>query len=737
MRLGWLWLMQPHPLWLDEAEYLQIAHAVRGGSYIDNAAWLRVPLFPLWLALALGPMDSLLLARLAHIGLSVVFIYQVHRIALVTWQDGRVAAIASLGAAISLPLIAYARLLMAETLLLVLLSAFLLVLLKFVHTDTRPRLWRGVAQAGVLLGLAALTKPIALACLPVLLVAIWIANTHPDTEMPPAYTAPRVRWTVLQQSAVALLCFALVIAPWTLRNALVHHRLIVLDTTGGFNLWHGNRVLEQDATAFEAFVAATSANLTDRERAFAARAWDNLLRNPSTSLQVLGQKFITFWRLNADVMAARQPGELFFRCTTSRPGRKHGILTPDDVTAEQQSRFCPLLKLHLIDDLFYLALLSGVTIGTLKRQPAHFTLLAWTWLLPIYTLTVLTVVQPRLRLPLMPILLPWSAAGLMQLFDLLARSDFRATWLRLTRWHILLRQRQVIIGLTVLLAGLWLLKIPAMLGSQLWQTCGWISWKAGNTSAAFGAFQSAAAWYPERISSLLAAGQVAEALGFDAQALSWYRAATSRVSYEPQARIGAARILLAHGDYAGARSELDSTLMSGTRMEAWGFAAKIIPSRAFLDVGNPVVSRNYGYLIGFYLTRPGTDTLTFRPTGDAAALRFGTLPTPTAIVQVRLSGGRPPGAPQAWTTMHINQQVSLHTAVDSQWRIYQVIVPPAAEGITVALHTTTFSPISVDPSSADTRAYGIALDWAKLITGDLTINRTSTQEPQASVPLRW
>lgn len=187
LRLGWLWLMQPHPLWLDESEYLAIARTIRGGSYLDDFLWVRVPLFPLWLALTLGPMENLGLARLAQIALSEVLIYQVYRIALVVWQDGRVATLAALGAAVSLPLIAYARSLMAETLLLVLLAAMLLVLLRLMRLGLQqPHAWRGVALAGVLLGLAALTKPIAIACGPVLLVAIWLAGMgrKPENRLP-------------------------------------------------------------------------------------------------------------------------------------------------------------------------------------------------------------------------------------------------------------------------------------------------------------------------------------------------------------------------------------------------------------------------------------------------------------------------------------------------------------------------------------------------------------------------
>lgn len=504
---------------------------------------------------------------------------------------------------------------------------------------------------------------------------------------------------------------------------LVHGRLIVLDTTGGFNLWYGNRALEPEAAVFEAQVYATYPNLAERERAFAARAWQHARHQPGLALQGVGEKLVRFWRLNADIIAAREFGDLPFRCITPRPGRTHGILTPADVSAEEQARFCLLSNLNLIEDGVYLICLLGLMMGLLRQQPAHFAWLGWPWLMAIWVLTALTVVQPRLRLPLLPILFPWSAAGLVDLWALAHHRAAPANWWRLDWWQATLRHWQLVVGIATVLVGGWLLNIPAIVGSQAWQMQGWAAWYAGNAPGALQAFEQAATWYPQRISSLLAAGQVAEVLGANDRALAWYRAATTRVSYEPQARIGAARILLARSDQAGAKGELDSTLISGTRMEAWGFAAQIVPSRSFIDVGHSIMGSNYGYLIGFYLTNPEASAPSFRPTGEEAALRFGTLPTPTALLRLRVSGGRPPGAPPAWMHLLVSEQVHFHTAVDARWRIYHMLVPPTTQGITVTIRANTFTPAMLDPASLDTRSYGVALDWAELVTDGLRLNQ--------------
>jgi 4-amino-4-deoxy-L-arabinose transferase-like glycosyltransferase len=684
VRLAWLWLFSDHPLWLDEAEYVALAQTLRGGGYVDDFLWLRVPLYPLWLALLLGPGESLLLARLGQLGLGLLVVYQLYRIALVVWHDRRVALVGALGAALYLPLVAYSFYLMAEMLLLALLCAYLLVLLRVAQQATARR----VALAALLLALAVLTKPVAAACAPALLVALWFGGQS---------------WRQrLGKAVLALLVGLLLIGPWAVRNTLVHGHVIVLDTTGGFNAWFGNSELERDPF-FERDVYATYANLAERDRAFAARAWENIAREPAAALAGFGEKLVRFWRLEADVLATRDFGELALPCTASRPAPSHGILTPSDVAAHEAARFCPQQWINLAADIIYLPLLLGLVVGVLYRQSAPFAQIGWSWLVPLYLITVLTVVQPRLRLPLLPIMLPWSAAGLVLLWDARARWRQRAGWRHLARRGA---------AIAVVLVGLWLLRVPALLGSQAHLLRGYAAWSSGAAESAHQAFRSAAHWYPERIGTLVAAGQAAETLGHDQAALAWYQAASADVSYEPHARIGAARILARRGDTSAADTELDQLLMSDARAEAWAFAAPIIPSRTRLDLGAPTTAASYGYQVGWY-PRAG-EAPAFRPSGAEAALRFGTLPSPAAIVRLHLSGARPAGAELAQMQLDMPQAARAQIEVAPHWRTYHILVPPAPHGVELTMQVNTFIPATLDPASTDTRPYGLALSWAAL-----------------------
>lgn len=108
------------------------------------------------------------------------------------------------------------------------LSLFLLALFLWLTTVEPAKLGYGAAAgAGIVLGLSALVRPMAIGFLFVVLV-----------------------WWVLQWSSMlmqiaklttVLAFFALLtILPWTVRNYLVHGRFVLISANGGYNFWAGN-----------------------------------------------------------------------------------------------------------------------------------------------------------------------------------------------------------------------------------------------------------------------------------------------------------------------------------------------------------------------------------------------------------------------------------------------------------------------------------------------------------------
>jgi len=93
----------------------------------------------------------------------------------------------------------------------------------------RNVLVRGGA-VGLLLGCAALVRPVALA-LPVVFGGALVLERGLG------------KTTLLEQTrlvAVALIAMACVVAPWTLRNYRLYHEVVLVSTNGGITLWMGN-----------------------------------------------------------------------------------------------------------------------------------------------------------------------------------------------------------------------------------------------------------------------------------------------------------------------------------------------------------------------------------------------------------------------------------------------------------------------------------------------------------------
>jgi len=122
-------------------------------------------------------------------------------------------------AAVYPPLIVGGAALLSEPLFTVYLLAAVIAAL--LHRTTRAPRW--AVAAGVLGGLSVLTRPNGALIVAILAAAVW------DTARPRAVGAAKM-------PAVLLLAAVLIVAPWTLRNAIVLDRFVPLTTHGGLTL---------------------------------------------------------------------------------------------------------------------------------------------------------------------------------------------------------------------------------------------------------------------------------------------------------------------------------------------------------------------------------------------------------------------------------------------------------------------------------------------------------------------
>jgi hypothetical protein len=110
----------------------------------------------------------------------------------------------------------------SETLYTLIFLLFLLDALPLWHLPQRGR----AARAGVWLGLASLVK----------------ASVYPMALIVPVILALKYRGKEWKAPLLLFICAVAVIAPWTVRNAVVHHAFVPVSTNGGLSLYWSNSV---------------------------------------------------------------------------------------------------------------------------------------------------------------------------------------------------------------------------------------------------------------------------------------------------------------------------------------------------------------------------------------------------------------------------------------------------------------------------------------------------------------
>jgi 4-amino-4-deoxy-L-arabinose transferase-like glycosyltransferase len=224
----------------DAWDYDRHARSIsEGGGFPDSyyvvdrgPSALRAPGYPYFLGgLYAVSGDSIALGRLANAALGALAILLIYLIAKRIWGR-RVGLLAAGLAAVFPPLVLLSRELLSEPLFIVLELGMVLSVLEF----RRLREPRWAALAGLLFGLAALTRNPGPALAIPLVLGLWVLR-------------PRLSWRAVAPPAIALLCAVLAIAPWTVRNAIEFGRFIPVTSGTGFAMagTYNKASLEDDA----------------------------------------------------------------------------------------------------------------------------------------------------------------------------------------------------------------------------------------------------------------------------------------------------------------------------------------------------------------------------------------------------------------------------------------------------------------------------------------------------------
>jgi 4-amino-4-deoxy-L-arabinose transferase-like glycosyltransferase len=209
----------------DSFEYDYYARSIASGDGYPTSGYLlqggptafRGPAYPF----ALGAVYALsgdsvtagrLLGALFGTGAVVVLFLLVRRV----WGR-RVGLVAATLAAVFPPLVLLSRDLLSEPLFVLLELTAVLCVLEFRRSG---RLLRWAVAAGLVCGLAILTRPNGFVLTIPIVLGLWTLR-------------PRLRASALAAPATCVLCAAVAIAPWVVRDAIEFGRLVPVTTSSG------------------------------------------------------------------------------------------------------------------------------------------------------------------------------------------------------------------------------------------------------------------------------------------------------------------------------------------------------------------------------------------------------------------------------------------------------------------------------------------------------------------------
>ncbi|QEH33110.1 hypothetical protein OJF2_16070 [Aquisphaera giovannonii] len=266
---------------------------------------------------------------------------------------------------------------------------------------------RDAVLAGILLALTALTDPILSLCAGGMLVAIWGGRRAGPTA--PAFGRH------LGLSASMLLVAALCVAPWIIRNAIVHGEFVAIKSTFGYAFWQGNCSISEGT---DKVVRASVEKVLEGGAGAGLAAWNRTLWAARHEAGYIDDVALTAEdrRLLARASEPERSRILFRRALAElreQPWRYPGLCLRrlryfwlfDETNPKTRS----LIYRVSHGGLLALALL-GLCMATadVRRRLAPLFLTAGL----ISAFHAMTIVSARFHLPIEPLMAVWAGAGL-------------------------------------------------------------------------------------------------------------------------------------------------------------------------------------------------------------------------------------------------------------------------------------------------------------------------------------
>jgi 4-amino-4-deoxy-L-arabinose transferase-like glycosyltransferase len=568
----------------DSTEYVQGAlHLLLQGDYATGSKWLRPPLYPAFLAAVFAvvgvDLSRAMLVQAIVTGLGVL---SFAALGFAIFRRRDVALVSALIAALFVPFAAYGSVLFAEALFVVLIAACF-ALLPYRSSRKLPGKGR-LLLAGVLFGLATLTRAVGLFFIPLLVLGLMIEDWQDKRTSEQANKRTSERSSLFLCSFVPLfvaLGAFLVIAPWTLRNALAYDRLIAVDTNGGISFWYGAVRNDEELAQGDARLAALP-NPADKQRAALGLAFDAIAADPLRYLSRVRYKIVSLWQLGSRNYAAG------------------GIVSfdPDGYSLGQTPGELPL-PLSLLADAQYMLLVLGGIWGYCFVSRERRSLVLLLWILFGTLMSGLTIGHPRLRLPLLVAFVPYAAWSALMLPAI---------------WRMLLFRRRA--ALTAAVATLAFAAIIFTQHYGRWTRAALTVWRGDNSAALY---RRAYAINPANPLWLMAAADREARSGNWATATQLYTEAAEQEPRNLYARVKLMQAALLRNDEQAANQQLAAIREQGrdtNDLLLWAWTRLDLPATNSVAPTQPSA---IGQILGFAPAQPGSDE---RWTGQAARIRL-------------------------------------------------------------------------------------------------------------------
>jgi Flp pilus assembly protein TadD len=385
---------------LDELYHVDWATALAAGDWVGSEVFFRAPLYPYTLGLVFALSDgSVLAARIVqavYASLLPVAVFYLGRRVF----SRSVALAAGIVTAVYPFFIYYTHELLIVSLVTVLDVALIIAILRADESGSRRR-W---LVAGLVAGASAVARPTVLIFLPVLLAwLLWRARSS--------------RWKesgrLARAAVMIVLGVAVFVVPVTVRNYVVGRDFVPIASQGGINFFIGNNVTSDGASAVlpvlgeawenEDAVRIAEAHLgrplkpSEVSRFWYARGREFVMERPLDAARLYLRKLVLFW----DSYELANNKDIYYF------GRMSVVF-----------RVLSWINFGLIAPL---AIVGMVVSARRKRGGGVMLLFVLSYMCGV----LLFFVNARFRLPVLPSLILFAAAGVYWLLAQLRSRDFR------------------------------------------------------------------------------------------------------------------------------------------------------------------------------------------------------------------------------------------------------------------------------------------------------------------------